>query len=132
MDSWQRIWRNGLVPLLSRRGLEALRQALVRDVSRLVQHATCNPPPSEVFRDEAVEGACAVGFCAWQGDGLETVGEIEAFFVRTCQAADEAVGEPAACRFFLNWFDETPRDTMRRQLLPEINRALNQRHAMAA
>jgi hypothetical protein len=68
-----------------------------------------------------------VGFCAWKGDGLETVAEVEEFFARVCFEADQVLGEPAACRWFLNWFDETPRDEMRRQLLPEVNRVLAQR-----
>ena len=32
----------------------------------------------------------------------------------------ERLGEPAACRWFLNWFDDTPRDQMRRELLAEV------------
>ena len=68
-----------------------------------------------------------VGFCAWQGDGLETVAEVEEFFARVCFEADQVLGEPAACRWFLNWFDETPRDEMRRQLVAEVNRALSDR-----
>lgn len=129
---WINVWRNGLAPLLSTGALAALRQAMARDDSRLIQHATCSPPPSEVFADDAVEGACALGFCGWQGEGLDTVGAIEAFYIRTCQAADEALGEPAACRFFLNWFDETPRSEMRWQLLHEIDRVLNGRACVAA
>src|SRR5205807_3203617 len=112
--------------------LEALRRALARDDPRLIQHATSCPPPSEIFQEEAVEGACALGYCGWQADGLSTVGEVEAFFIRTCLAADEALGEPASCRHFLNWFDETPRVRMRRELLSEVNRALCERHTAAA
>ena len=41
------------------------------------------------------------------------------------------VGEPAACRWFLNWFDETPRDEMRRLLLAEVNRNLAERQTGA-
>jgi hypothetical protein len=132
MESWKKVWREGLVPLLSTPGLEALRQALVRDDARLIQHATSSPPPLAIIHEEAVEGACALGYCGWHGDGLETVGEVEAYFVRTCLAADEALGEPCSCRRFLNWFDETPRAEMRRLLLPEVTGALNRRHTAAA
>jgi hypothetical protein len=132
MQNWKKVWRDGLVPLLSTRELEALRQGLAGDDMRLIQHATCTPPPSEIFHEEAVEGACALGFCAWQGDRLETVGEVEGFFIRTCLVADEALGEPGACRHFLNWFDETPRAQMRWELLQEVTRAINQRHTAAA
>jgi hypothetical protein len=132
MENWKKVWRDGLVSSLTTRELEALRQALVRDDARLIQHATCSPPASEIFHETAVECACALGFCGWQADGLDTVGEVEAFFIRTCLAADEALGEPGICRHFLNWFDETPRADMRWQLLQEVNRALGQRHSAAA
>jgi hypothetical protein len=132
MESWKKVWWEGLVPLLSTPGLEALRQALARDDARLIQHAAATPPPSEIFHAEAVEGACALGYCGWHGERLKTVGEVEAFYVHTCLAADEALGEPAACRRFLNWFDETPRADMRRLLLPEVTRALNRRQPAAA
>jgi hypothetical protein len=33
------------------------------------------------------------------------------------------------CRFFLNWFDDTPREQMRHQLLAEVDRELNRRPA---
>ena len=127
MESWRKVWRDGLVPLLSTGGLEALWRALVSDDPRLQQGATTTPPPLQCVADWPVEGACALGFCGWQGDGLETVGEVEEFFARTCFEIDARLGEPAGCRWFLNWFDETPRDEMRRLLLAEVNRALAQR-----
>jgi hypothetical protein len=37
------------------------------------------------------------------------------------------IGESSGCRYFVNWFDETPRDPMRRQLLVEVSRTLAQR-----
>jgi hypothetical protein len=127
MESWRKVWREGLAPLVSVAGLEALRAALVRDDPRLQQGATTTPPPLQCVQDWPVEAACAVGFCGWQGDGLETVGEVEEFFARTCFEIDQRLGEPAGCRWFLNWFDETPRDEMRQLLLGEVNRSLAQR-----
>jgi hypothetical protein len=55
---------------------------------------------------------------------LDTVAEVEEFFARACFETDQRLGEPAACRWFLNWYDETPREEMRRQLLAEVNRSL--------
>ncbi len=132
METWRKVWRDGLAPLLSIEALEALRLALVHDDPRLIQQATTCPPPSDVFHEEDVEGACALGYCGWKGEGLPTVGQVEAFFIRTCLAADDALGEPAACRHFLNWFDETPRPTLRRLLLDEVQRALAERQTAAA
>jgi hypothetical protein len=79
--------------------------------------------------DWPVEAACAIGYCGWQGDGLETVGEVEEFFCRLCFEADQRLGEPAAVRFFINWTDESPRDEVRRELLGEVNLALADRVA---
>lgn len=127
MESWRSVWREGFVPVLSDRSLEALRDALINDDTRLTQGATTTPPPLMCVQDWPVEAACALGFCGWQGDNLETVGEVEKFFARCCFEADQRLGEAAACRWFLNWFDETPRDQMRQELIVEIDLALEAR-----
>jgi hypothetical protein len=127
MESWRKVWRDGLAPHLSTAGMEALRRALLADDARLVQGATTVPPPLMCVQDWPVEAACVLGYCGWQGDGLETVGEVEEYFARMCFEADKALGEPAACRWFLNWFDECPRAEVRQELLAEVNRGLAQR-----
>src|SRR5438552_17129476 len=127
MESWRKVWREGLAPQISTAGLEALRAALVNDDARLIQGATTSPAPLQCVQDWPVEAACGLGYCGWQCDGLETVAEVEEFFARTCFEADQRLGEPAACRWFLNWFDETPREEMRRQLAAEVHWALTQR-----
>jgi hypothetical protein len=129
MESWRKVWREGLAPLLSTPGLEALSKALIEDDVRLQQGATTTPPPLQCVQDWPVEGACAIGFSGWRGDGLETVGEVEEFFARTCFEIDQRLGEPAGCRWFLNWFDDTPREEMRRLLLAEVGRTLAQRQS---
>lgn len=127
MESWRKVWREGMVPLLSTTSLEALCGALVNDDVRLLQGATTTPPPLQCVQDWPVEAACAIGYCGWQGEGLETVAEVEEFFARMCFEVDQRLGEPAACRWFLNWFDDTPRAEMRQLLLDEVNLALAQR-----
>jgi hypothetical protein len=127
MDSWRKVWRDGLAPLISTEALEALRKALANDDVRLLQGATTTPPPLQCVQDWPVEAACVLGFCGWQGEGLETVAEVEEYFARLCYEVDLRLGEPAACRWFLNWFDETPRDEMRRLLLSELTRTLSLR-----
>lgn len=127
MESWRKVWREGMAPLLSTPGLEALQRALTTDDARLLQGVTTTPPPLQCVQDWPVEAACALGYCGWQGEGLETVAEVEEFFARMCFEIDQRLGEPAACRWFLNWFDETPRDEMRELLLDEVNRFLAQR-----
>jgi hypothetical protein len=127
METWRMVWRKGLVPVLTTEGLFALREALESDDHRLVQGATTTPPPLMCVQDWPVEAACALGFCGWQGDGLETVGRVEEFFAKCCFEADQRLGEPAACRWFLNWFDDAPRDEMRRELLAEVELTLMSR-----
>jgi hypothetical protein len=132
MESWRKVWREGVAPLLSTPGLEALRQALAADDARLLQGATTSPPPLQCVQDWPVEAACSIGYCGWQGDRLETVAEVEEYFAKVCFEVDQRLGEPAACRWFLNWFDETPRDEMRRQMLAEVSAMLAQRRTAAA
>ncbi len=132
MEKWRRIWREGIAPNLSQAGLQALELALIHDDPRLLQGATCSPPLLDDLNDREVEGTCAIGYCAWQGEGLNRVSEVEAFFQRICDAADAACQEPASCRFFLNWFDEASRSGMRRELLAEVSLALRERLPKAA
>ena len=132
MNTWQHVWREGLAPRLSTVGLHALRRALVSDDDRLLQGETTTPPYLDSLQDEAVEAACALGYCAWHGEGLLTVAQVNAQFERICWGADLALKQPSACRVFLHWFDQTPRKEMRRQLLEEVNRTLDERKAAAA
>ena len=96
MESWRKVWREGLAPLISSEGLEALRSALQCDDARLLQGATTTPPPLQCVQDWPVEAACALGFCGWQGEGLESVAEVEEYFARLCFEVDQHLGEPAA------------------------------------
>lgn len=125
MLSWQTTWRT-FAKYLPTEGLEALAKALKEDDPRLLQGATTSPPPLQCVQDWPVEAACAIGFCGWQGQECQTVGEVEEFFARTCFEVDHDLG-PAYCRWFLNWFDETPRDEMREKLLPEVVLELDRR-----
>jgi len=127
MESWRKVWREGMAPQLSVAALSALQRGLQTDDPRLIQGATTSPPPLECVRDWPVEAACVLGFCGWQGEGLESVAEVEEFFARACFEADQRLGEPAACRWFLNWFDDTPRQEARRELLTEVTRTLARR-----
>jgi len=127
MESWRLVWREGFAPILPTSGLEALRTALLGNDGRLMQGSTTTPPPLMCVQDWPVETACALGYCGWQGEGLETVGEVEEYFARCCFEADQRLGEPAGCRWFLNWFDDTPREQMRQALLAEVEISLSQR-----
>jgi hypothetical protein len=132
MMLWQKVWREGVAPLLSKKALASLREALAADDGRLQQGCTTTPPPLECVHSWPVEGACGLGWCGWQGEGLQTVGEVEEYFARLCYEVDARMQEPAAVRWFLNWFDETPRDQMRAALLPEVIAAIARAEGGAA
>lgn len=123
----RRVWREGFCPGFSTRGLLALRDALVNDDPRLVQGTTTVPAPMQCTQSWPCEAACATAYCGWQSDGLETVGDTEEFFARACFDADQRLGEPAECRRFLNWFDETDRTIMIKELLVEVDQILEER-----
>lgn len=127
LADWQRCWRMGFVPNLERRHLLALKKALEEDDNRLMQGDTTMPPPLSCMQDWPVESACAMGYCGWQGDELNTVGQVEEFFAQIIYKCNQTLGEPAASRHFLNWFDDTPRDEMRKELLAEVELALSSR-----
>lgn len=127
MEAWRKVWREGVAPLLSEEGLIKLREALETDDQRLCQGFTTVPYPHEINDYLPVEKACAISYAGWQGDGLETVGEVEEFFARMCFEIDQRLGEPAACRWFIGYFDETGREEVRKELFPEVVLALNSR-----
>jgi hypothetical protein len=127
MESWRKVWRDGLAPSLPTKGLQALARALQFDDERLIQEAATSPRWQPSFPRARVMAACAVAFCGWQGAGLGRVDEIEEFVGSVCFEADQRLGEPSASRRFLNWFDATPRDQMRRLLLGEVQAILAER-----
>ena len=131
MESWRFVWRNGFAPLLSTSGLDALRKALKRDDPRVLQGETTAPLAVNANRFRKLEGCCALGYCAWRGEGLDSVGEIDQQFGELCAEADSRLGEPAASRHFLNWYDDAPRDAMRSGLLTEVERTLRERFPVA-
>jgi hypothetical protein len=124
MEKWRHVWREGLAPHLSRAGLLALQSALFNDDPRLLQGTVSSPPPLDALRECAVNGACVISWCGWQGEGLRSVGQIEEYFHRICDAAAATLQEPAACRYFLTWYDDAPRAQMRREMLAEVMLAL--------
>lgn len=142
MENWRKVFRDGLAPLLSVEHLEALKEALESDDPALLQGSTMMPP---FYRSEwLVEGACllAYPYAAVNGGFLHDddpselnieaaqAGDVEAFFAQTCSGIDQRLAdaeEPTPHQLLLEWFDETPRDEMRINLLPEIERELTRR-----
>jgi hypothetical protein len=127
MESWRWVFRQGFAPLLSTSGLLAMRQKLKTDDPRLLQRATTVPVAASHRRGERLHAACALGWAGIVGDDLRTVGEVDRFFEELCAEADERLGEPGACRWFLAWYDDVPRDVLRVELLAEVALVLRQR-----
>jgi hypothetical protein len=127
MELWRKIFRQGFAPLISAPALTRLAEALETDDPRLLQGATTTPPTLNCVLDWPVQAACAIGYCGWQGEGKDTVGDVGEYFTRLCYETDQAIGEPAACRWFLEWADETDRPTMRKELLAEVQAILSER-----
>ncbi len=127
MEMWKKVWREGVLPLLSQDHLEAIRDALMTDDPRLMQGGTTTPPPLQCVMDWPVEAVCLLalpGMVDCGGWGQATVVEVEERFGKMCFDVDNLIGETAGCRWLLNWYDETPRDEMRRLLLPEVERGV--------
>jgi len=130
LASWQRAWRDGIVPQLTIVGLWHMKAALERNDPRMVAGASIVPPPLQSVLDFPVQACCPL--CWALLDGLEphqaSVGLLEERFALACRRADELLGEPAAIRHFLNQIDEWTRQDRIWNLLPEVHRALAQRH----
>lgn len=126
LERWQECWRRGFAPALSTRGLLRLWVMLEADSPDLLQGGTTVPPPFATVKDWPAEQVCPVGACAW-GQGLTTVEQVHDYFGRICGRVDEAMREPAACRYFTVGWDEGEREPMRRELLVEVNLTLKER-----
>lgn len=130
LESWRQVWRDGFAPILPLDGLEALAVALREDDKRLVQGCTTTPPPLLCVQDWPIEaGDCFayMGAVTLGGFGKATVGECEEFFAKCCHEADQLLGEPAACRTFLNFWDDCPRQEASKLLLEEVERTISSR-----
>lgn len=131
MEAWQKTWREGFAPQLDMAQLSTLREALVNNDPRLIQGTTTSPPAMMCVQDWPTEAACALGLCAaklFGGLGTAKIRDVEEQFALMCASADVRLNEAAACRYFLNFFDQTPRDRMRGLLLAEIDLELHRRH----
>jgi hypothetical protein len=128
-NAWQRAFREGFAPLLTTDGLRSLAKALERDDPRLITCATVYPPALAFCGDEPVERCCPLAWAVLDGHSLNaaTPTLLDARFSELCFKADALLGEPAAVRYLLNEIDTWDRDTMRRNLLGEVERTLAER-----
>jgi hypothetical protein len=123
LAEWQRVFRVGVLPQLTRDNLVALRDALQSNDPRLMQGDTTYPPPFPHVLGWPCDRCCLLAFPGLT-DGLTTVGELNTFFARMCAAIDAAIGEPAGVRHLLQWYDDQPRAEVFAALVAEIDAAL--------
>jgi hypothetical protein len=125
-ETWQRVFRQGILPHVSTKGLEGLQRALERDDARVLMGASTNPPALSFNEHESVEGCCPVGWLLLEGKAPYSlsVGMLDEAFAQLCWKCEQACGFPAAIGYFLRWWDEGPRETVRTALLAEVLAAL--------
>lgn len=127
MEPWRKVWRAGYAPELSLAALQCLRTGLESDDPALLQRQTTQPRIGFEVMDVAMEGADALCYGPWRANEVVTVADAERVWAALCRAADGRCGGPGACRGFLGWYDVTPRDVMRRELLSEVELAIQGR-----
>jgi hypothetical protein len=126
MVDWREVWRESIAPQLSVHELSFLRDAVAKNDKRLIQGSTCNPPALPCVRDWPAIGGCLFGLLAFRECESPKTAEVEASFARVVVGANSA-GAPCDTDRFLDFFDDTPRDRMLAELLPEIETELLQR-----
>ena len=117
MEKWRKVWRKGFKPLLNESALKALKKALEENDPKLIQGMIVVP----FYSLNKIKCVCPIAYCGWIGDNLSTVEEVNEFFSRMCFECGERMGEPSACRYFLNFWDENPKEEVRKLLLEELN-----------
>jgi hypothetical protein len=126
MELWQKVFREGLAPLLTTEQLTNLLRAVEENSWELGQGFTTSPPPLHVTADWTVQQACLVSYPGWK-DGLTTVGEVEEFFARTCYEVDKRIGCPSGVVALIGWWDSTDRAEAFAALALEIEAELQGR-----
>lgn len=109
MERWRTVWRCGFAPQFSTAALRALLAACRNNDKRLIQGFTV--PVSD--RSDPCECGCAIAFCGITDSMDKSTYGIEKFFA-------DAVSKVEFAREFLNWFDDSPRETVLRRLANEI------------
>lgn len=125
LEPWAAAWRQYIVPHLPASGLSALLSALKDDDPTLIQGSTTLPPPLLQTIGLPCEAGCAIAYALWKGTPVDTVGEVERLFAAAVNAsASNSMNGYNESRAFLNWFDDTPRPQMIRELIPEVELAI--------
>jgi hypothetical protein len=128
MKKWQLAFRHA-AKSLSLDGLQALLKALRDDDDALEQGTTTVPTWFYGCREVACEGGCAIGFAAWKS-GAVWARDVQAAFLRVCDSFDGMDG--LTLGDFTGWFDHTPRDQMRAELIQVVEAVITERVTLGA
>lgn len=122
-------WKDGFAVDLCCDQLVILRDALARGELRLLQGQSTEPQPLRGNLDRSILAADAVVYPHWRYTFgvVETVGAASEVFAACCFNADQYLGEPAACRAFLNFWDDTPREEAFAALLAAVQEVIAER-----
>lgn len=130
-ESWRLVLRQGFLPQWSSDRLEKAVRMLEEDSAFITQGSTTTPPPLMSVQDWPLEACDIVAFCSIEDEVGITVGQAEEAFAEAVYVSDTVLGEPAASRWFLNTFDDTPRYEMWANLIEEFKRELTIRQGRA-
>lgn len=128
---WLEVWDCGIAPQMTDEELTALADGLRDHDERIIQGHTTEPLPLLCVSDWPCEKADALGFAYLATHTGALIGEVEQFFAQTCYQCDVDIGEVAACRWFLNWHDDTPKLIMFRDLLAAVENTIYRRRLEA-
>lgn len=128
---WKDVFRRGLAPQLTSDELETLLTALVNNDPDLIQGKTVEPCGAGVKGDEKPKAGCMIGYIIWKCRGANEVRDVQNEFACICCGIDVRLAVLSVNRYLLNFFDETPRDKMRPQLIEEIELELERRKKVA-
>lgn len=115
-----KVWRAGFAHQMPDDVLEAMEFGLLIDDPAIIQGNTSSPQPPHGNWGGLCQSTDITCYGFWRKGGLETIGDIETKFSELCYEADEKLGEPAFCRWYLNWVDSCPRDEMFSVMLREV------------
>lgn len=130
MESWRKVWREGLAPLLTDPQLEVLLAGLRADDPALIQNQTTEPMAFDCGLKSRCEGGCLIAYPIWKG-GVENVVNVAEAFERTVDRVDRACGL-GMCSELLDWYDGSSRDIVIAEMLPEVQLEIEKRKGKVA
>ena len=124
IDSWRTVFHCGIVPHLPLAALQDLRDALASGhPAAMLQSGTTSPPPLLPLYNFPVTAASPLVYAVMRARGLKTVREADEAFTRFCRHVESTLDE-GATRRFLDFWQDTPLETAREELLDEVDLAL--------